>query len=461
MQNIFREFVFIFFDRMRLIVTVALAVSIITTVIAITLPSIYRSTAKLSLIVPQNMDPLQQENSFDYRNRVRRFLQDQKELILSNRVLIKVVQRLFPGVSQDDTIRQMDDVRKYLEVNPPGGESFEGSSVFILEFTDRNPVRAAEVATLITESYLEEYRQIFKTKSDYSHSFFLEQTQELNKEMLSKENKLREFETKQAVALIEILNLEPGKANQEVGPTALLSQFIRNYHELETELSGLHASIEAIEREINKKGIPAVLPEMENSGRSVTIFKTKVAQLQIQLNEMKTQFQENFEPLKQVELELKLGVDALKKELERTVTAQKISAQIIEARIRQSEKVIQQLKERIQITAKEKVTYENLKQEFNIAKNAYTLAMGQLEQARMAQSLNQEKQFLTLIDRPVVPSKPFKPNRILLIIGGLVSGSFLGIAVALTMAHFDHRIKTLYDIETHLGVPILGSISKI
>jgi len=147
--------------------------------------------------------------------------------------------------------------------------------------------------------------------------------------------------------------------------------------------------------------------------------------------------------------------------LERSVNAQKINAQSIEARIRQLEKIIHDLKERIQTTAREKAGYENLKQEYNLAKDAYSRAMAQLEQARMAQSLNQEKQFLTLIDKPVIPTIPFKPNRILIVIGGLVSGIVLGIAVALTVDHFDHRIKTVYDIETYLNVPVLGSIPSV
>jgi uncharacterized protein involved in exopolysaccharide biosynthesis len=176
---------------------------------------------------------------------------------------------------------------------------------------------------------------------------------------------------------------------------------------------------------------------------------------------MKPQFKEDYEPLKQVEHELNLSVDSLKKELERSVNAQKLNAQSIEARILQLEKIIHDLKEQIQSTAREKATYENLKQEYNIAQNAYTQARTQLEQARMAQALNQGKQFLTLIDKPEVPSKPYKPNRLLLIIGGLFSGFLLGIATALTVDHFDHRLKTVYDIETHLKVPILGSIQNI
>ena len=462
MQNMFREFVFILFYRSRLILMVFLAVFIISIALAVTLPSIYRSTAKFSLVIPQSFDPLQQESSYDYRNRVRRFLQDQKELITSNRVLTKVVQEIYPGANRQSAITQrINDLRQNLDVVPPGGESFEGSSVFIVEFSDHSPAFAAKVTAAVTENYLATYREISQGKSNYSHTFFEEQTRKLQKDMQEKENKVHDFETKQALALLEILNLGEGKANSEVGPNALLTQFLRNYHELQAELAGLQVSIGALERESNKSGIPAVLAEMEVTGRTITVFKNKVAQLQIQLNEMKPQFKENFEPMKQVEQELKLSVDALKSELKRSVSAQKITANSIRARIGQLEKTIQSLRDRIQTIAQEKVTYQALLQEFNIAKEAYTLTQAQMEQARMAQSLVQDKQFLTLIDKPAIPIRPFKPNRGLLAFGGLLSGIFLGIAAALTVDHFDHRMKTIYEIERHLNVPVLGSIPSL
>ncbi|MBA4369501.1 MAG: hypothetical protein C0403_17885 [Desulfobacterium sp.] len=462
MQNIFREFVFILFYRLPLFIVVFLTVFIISLIFAVTLPSIYRSTAKFSLVIPQSFDPLQQESSYDYRNRVRRFLQDQKELIMSNRVLTKVVQEIYPSANRQSAITQkINDLRENLDVVPPGGESFEGSSVFIVEFSDHSPAFAAKIAASVTENYLATYREISQGKSNYSHSFFQEQTQKLLKDMREKENKVRDFETKQALALLEILNLGEGKSNAEVGPNVLLTQFLRNYHELQAELAGLQASIGSLERESNKTGIPAVLPEMEVTGRAITVFKNKVAQLQIQLNEMKPQFKENFEPMKQVEQELKLSVDSLKNELKRSLSAQKITANSIRARLGQLEKTIQSLKDRIQTIAQEKATYQALLQEFNIAKEAYTRTQAQMEQSRMAQSLVQDKQFLTLIDKPAIPVSPFKPNRGLLAFGGLIAGIFLGIAAALTVDHFDHRLKTIYVIEKQLNVPVLGSIPSL
>jgi uncharacterized protein involved in exopolysaccharide biosynthesis len=462
MQNVFREFIFILFYRSRLIIAIFLIVFLVSLVLAVTLPSVYRSTAKFSLVIPQSFDPLQQESSMDYRNRVRRFLQDQKELITSNRVLTRVVQEIYPGIKQQPAItRKINELRENLDVVPPGGESFEGSSVFIVEFSDNSPTFAAKVTTSVTDNYLAIYREISQGKTTYSHSFFQEQTEKLQKDMQEKESKVRDFETKQALALLEILNLGDNKSNTEVGPNALLTQFLRNYHELQAELAGLQASIVSLERESNQSGVPAVLPEMEVTGRAITVFKNKVAQLQIQLNEMKPQFRENFEPMKQIEQELKLSVDSLKTEMKRVISAQKISANSIRARIGQLEKTIESLRDRIQIVAREKVTYQALLQEFNIAKEAFTRTQAQMEQARMAQSLTQDKQFLTLIDRPSVPVKPFKPNRVLLAFGGLLAGIFLGIAAALSVDQFDHHTKTIYGIEKQLNVPVLGSIPNL
>lgn len=461
MQTMFREFIFILFYRSRLIITVFLAVFIISIVIAVTLPSLYRSSAKFSLTVPQSFDPLQQETSYDYRNRVRRFLQEQRELIMSNLVITKVIKELYPGINEESEINQKSDaLREDLDVVPPGGETFEGSSVYNVDYVHKNPEWAAKVALTVTNSYLGVYREMSQGKTNYSHTFFTEQVEKLTKEMKEKEDKVRDFETRQALALLEILNLGD-RGNAEVGPNMLLTKFMENYHALQIELAGLQVSIAALERESDRSDIPVVMQDMETPGRSISIFKNKVAQLQIQMNEMKPQFTENFEPMKQVEQEMTLSVDSLKKELKRSINAQKITAQSIKARIGQLEKTTRELRERIQEIAKEKATYDSLKQQFNIAKDNYTRAQAQMEQARMAQSVSQDKQFLTLIDKPIVPVKPFKPNRFLIILGGLISGLFLGVAAALTVDHFDHRMKTSYEIERVLSVPVMGSIRHL
>lgn len=462
MENIFREFVFTVFYRLRVVIIVFLAVFIISIIVTVTLPSAYRSTAKFSMIITESFDPLRRESSFEYGNRMRRILQEQRELAMSNQTLAKVVQELNHGsIDQSVLNKQIGNIRRNMNVAPPGGETFEGSPVFVIEFTDRNPEWAFTVATSIAQNYQRTFREISRSKTSYSYSFFQEQTEGLYEVMLDKKNRVREFETKEALALLEILNLGEEKANVEVGPNLLLTQFLQKYYELQTELAGLQMTIGSLEKELSKDGIPAVLPEMEVTGRSITVLKNKIAQLQIQLNEMEPQFMEEFLPVQRVRQELNLSVDSLKKEMENTLKAKKITAQAIQARIGQLENIIQSLKERIKNITQGRTTYQDLLREYNIAKEAYTNATSQKEQARMSHALSQDIQHLTLIDKPEVPSRPFKPNRMLLAIGGLFSGIFLGIAAALTIDHFDHRMKTLYEIKKYLNVPVWGAIPSL
>lgn len=461
MQNIFRDIIYIIFERLRTVLTVFILLFSVSILLALFLPPVYQSSATFYLRSPPNLDPLQKDTFYDYKNRVRRALQEQKEIVFSNRVLQKVAERLYPGPSLTNLPKTIEKMRKNLEVTPPTGETFEDSNVYIISFKDDSAEGAANAAATIAEIYQETFAAISREKALYSYEFFKQQVDKLEQDMATKEAELRDYESRKALGLLEILNLEPKKTNLEVGPQALLNQTLQKYHDLREQLAGLNVSIEAMEREAGKNSIPAILPEMEGVGRTITVFKSKVAQLQIQLNELKPQFSEQFIPMEQVQDELSLNIRSLKEELERALQAQKINAKTLEAKLQELEKVIEQLQERIRSAVHEKSAYEGLLLEFNLARDAYSSARNQMEQARLALELNQEKQVITLIDVPVVPFKTSKPNRPLIVLLGLVAGVLLGVASALTMDYFDHSIKRPADISRYLKVPFLGSVPRI
>ncbi|MFH0843992.1 MAG: GNVR domain-containing protein [Pseudomonadota bacterium] len=462
LQNALREIAFSIFVRKTVVVTVFIVVFVFAFLMAVLLPPIYRATSKFSMTIPVTFDPLEVQTAYDYKNKYHRELQSQKELIMSNRVLMKV----FKTFSLDKGVniaKAIDRIKEDLEVVPPKGETFENTTFFYLNYEAGNPKDAARFAQSITEAYLETYGELAQEKAEYSHSFFKQQTQELYKKLQEKEAAFRDYEKKKAVQLIDILNLDPTAAsNMEVGPTALLTRFQGKYLELQEELASVRMSVESISKAREKRGdIPIVMPEMEEAGRAITVFKRKVAQLQIQLNEMKPRFQEGYELLRQTNQELNLNIQSLQNELTRSLKANEIKAQSIETRLKAIERTMDDLKKRITETAQERSIYEQLKQEYNIAKNAYVLASTQLEQARLAQALNKEKQHITLVDKPVVPDKPVKPNRPLIVLLGFIAGAFLGIGMALSIDFFDHSIRKNEDIEYHLDTTVLGSIPQL
>ena len=108
-ENALREFSFIVFERKRLVLSIFIPVFMCALIIAVLLPSTFRSSAKFSLLVSRTLDPLQQERSYDYKNLARRYLEEQKELVASNRVLQKVVEKLFPDIGPENIPKRVDE----------------------------------------------------------------------------------------------------------------------------------------------------------------------------------------------------------------------------------------------------------------------------------------------------------------------------------------------------------------
>jgi polysaccharide biosynthesis transport protein len=460
--SILRELVFIIFDRLKLIVFIFAFIFLLFFLYAITTPDSYRASSTFTMSIPRTLDPLQQDTFGDYQQRARRTLLAQQELIFSNRVLEHVVYQFYPDTTSENYTNVLNRIRQRLEVTPPEGQTFAESSTFYITYTDLKPERTAEIASFITNMYLMEYENLAKEKTDYSYSFFQEQTNELYKEMTEKAEILRDYEALQALALVEILALDPDKAAAaEVGPNVLLNQFQTKYYELTEELSALNIAISTLEKEMQEHRVPALPEDMEVFGRAVVTYRNKVAQLDILMNEMKTQFTENFTPFQQTKKEYELSVAALREEMSRSIRAQRMNAETIAKRIQEVEKVILELQERIKTTAYERSEYERIKQDYMIAREAYLSTRNQTEQARLASAVSQAQQYLSLVQKPIVPTRPASPNRPLIITLGFVAAILLSLGLAITVDFFDHTLKKPQDVETYFKVPNLGSLPSV
>lgn len=461
MQNILREFIFIIFYRKNLILLIFFSMLLATVALFLFLPSIYRSSATFIVSLPQQLDPLRQEISYDSKNRLVRFISDQREVIYSNRVLKKVAEIVYPNMDAKDYDAILEKLRKNTSVIPPKGESFEATNAFYIHYQDKTPEITQKIAALITDIYMEEYADIARSKSEYSYQFLKEQAESLYQDMVIKGEASREFEAMNALALIDILNLESGKTNIESGPKELLTGAQRTRQDLLENHVASISLVEEMEALLSPNNMPVILPEMEGSGRAVTTYKNKIVQLQMQLNEMKTQFTDEYIPIRQIEQELQKNIALLHGEVSLILQAKGIEAKTLHSRIREIDATIAGLEQTIRDTAVLKTVYQKIKQEHELATHIYSETMIKLEQARMAKSLNEEKQNIVLVDRPELHLKPYKPNRILLLVLGILAALLLSIAAALTFDFFDHSIKTPEDIKRYLKTPVMGSVPPI
>lgn len=102
----------------------------------------------------------------------------------------------------------------------------------------------------------------------------------------------------------------------------------------------------------------------------------------------------------------------------------------------------------VQMAALAQSQDQDLKSNFDIYQNLYNEMKVKLEQARTSQDLGENSsRDYTIIDPPQLPLRPAKPNKKLIIGGGLGLAMILGLLSAGIVELFDTRIRTPQDVE--------------
>lgn len=99
-----------------------------------------------------------------------------------------------------------------------------------------------------------------------------------------------------------------------------------------------------------------------------------------------------------------------------------------------------------------------LANEMENAKRAYETASQRLTQTSLeAQSTQSD---ISVLTAAAVPRSPASPRLLLNLLVALVVGSILGIAAAIAMELFDHRVRSAEDLPLLFDLPLLGVIEK-
>ena len=105
------------------------------------------------------------------------------------------------------------------------------------------------------------------------------------------------------------------------------------------------------------------------------------------------------------------------------------------------------------------VEYENLDREFRVNNQLLESMIGRIREASVSSSIETES--ARIVDRAVEPGEPVSPKVLTNLVLGLVGGLVLGVGVAYLIALLDDRVKTLFDVERLLGLPLLAVIPRV
>lgn len=186
---------------------------------------------------------------------------------------------------------------------------------------------------------------------------------------------------------------------------------------------------------------------------------TDKSQYQITISTLEKRYKEKHPKM----IEARKAIDQNEKELQKHLDSayEKIHSTYLTLKnnYEQSEKELNKKREEIIQLGRKAIAYDSIEREKKIAEGMHNEFIAAMH-VRLAQvSLITDN--AKVVDTAGVPNKPSSPNYVLNIIGGLLLAIVGGVGMALAVAFWDDRAKSAYDVETVIGLPLLGSIPRV
>lgn len=314
--------------------------------------------------------------------------------------------------------------------------------------TTRNPALSVKLANAYADEYL---RYVHDQKADATRSassFLMEESARLRKKMRASEEGMQGFREREKAASIE----------------SMLQDAQTQISELNARQSGIHSKLTQIESDLNLAKL--------NQGNTQELLRLpsvaaepKVAALVTQIDSAKGQLvlvQQRYRqkhPLymstvAQIEIASKeldkvltdvVGLlESLKKNLEAQSAAATLEREVAEKRL-------------LEVTSKS-IEYNDLKRELESDSALYGAVLGRIKEVDVTKELSDSP---VQIQEQALGAAPVSKPPLTILLGAILKGLGIGIAIVLGLHKLDTSIKTVDQLEHLTGIGVAAAVPQV
>jgi uncharacterized protein involved in exopolysaccharide biosynthesis len=364
-----------------------------------------------------------------------------REIVYSRRTIEAVIDSLGMGKGLTDGI-QWDELIERIRRSTT--TTRKGSDSFTITYIDTDPVRAQQMVSLLARVFIETRIRGEAKRNETTVQFFEGKLQEYQQKFASTQHemvsllvqRMRERPTGSGGLYNTIASLDDRIQRQQVklkeGQQGLmkLGLFPDAFHtdQGRQALSELRRSNLPYADELR-----GVLAQYDDVTARYTSIYPEVGKIENQILEI----------LRKMRVAVQADIAAMSGELDEFKTAK-----------------TQATNELMQYSVDEKVDTDK-KSNYSLYERLYEDMKTKLEQAKITRELgkNAENSFI-IIDPARVPAKPSKPNKGLIIGGGIAFGLILGIALSLLAELLDSRVRSPRDLQAY-KIPVIAMLPEI
>ena len=315
------------------------------------------------------------------------------------------------------------------------------SSIIRITYTDPVALRAQEFTDALAETYLAEEIAHKTKEASMILDFIDKQLEGINGNLQDSENNLESFKQKRNMMSLgskaENIVKKMSEYEGKLAEASIQEQMLDSLY-AEIKKGANIENISAAGLNISNTGIPQLIQKLQEA-----VLKRKILRADY------TAAHPEVRKLTQSIIQTKKVIASTIKTLQLRVSRRKV---LLKNTIKKYKGMMETL------PAKEKI-FGGLQRKFIVNEKIYSYLLEKRATTAIAKASTVNKS--RIMDRALVPDKPIKPKRKLIVMIGFISGMLLGIVLAFLLEFLDDDIKEEEDIRKLTDIPLLGSIPFI
>ena len=319
-----------------------------------------------------------------------------------------------------------------------------------LTFDSPDPQLSARVANAFADSFIESNLDRRFEASAYARKFLEDHIAQLKTKLEESERQLVAYATQQQIIQIA----EPGQGKDAPPPQSLDAT---NLGQFDSALTAAKAArIQAQERwRAAQNAADLAAPDIL-ADATVQSLRQERAKLQGQYEDQLKTYKPDYPDMRQ----LKSQLDEVDRQLKTAADTIRTSLKTQYLAAQQQENALQSnvthLKGSVLDTRNREIQYNILQREVDTNRTLYDGLLQRYKEIGVAGGITSNN--ISIVDRAEPPGGPSKPRPMHNLTMAGMSGLALGVALAFLLETMDQAIRKPADVESKLGLPVLGSV---
>ncbi len=333
-------------------------------------------------------------------------------------------------------------ISKNIETKP-----IRNSKIVELRYLSPSPELAQAIINTVARAYIEELLEFNMSSTRYALQWMSQKAEEERKKLDQSEKALQEYvKERNIVALENKVTIVPQKLSE------LNTQLIQA-ETRKKQLEILYDKVKDLGNNLNEAETISVI----ESDPSLQALKQQILRAEQNITELSQKYGKKHPVMNRAVEDLATLKAKRVSEIKRIIDSIKNDYEMARANVATLNRFLGETKSEAQNVNEKFVEYGALNREVETSRQFYDALMKKMKEESItekAQTVN-----VMVVEKAEIPKSPAKPRKMYNLILGLIVGLFGGVGMAFFVEYLDNTVKSPEEVETKLGLPVLGMIS--